>query len=1316
MPNNAFKSAAGTEVTSDIIFLQKRENELDIEPEWVNLNSNGEGLSINSYFINNPEMILGNMEMVSTAYGFDSACLSNGEPLEIQLERAVKNIKGTLNIQKGAIESVNENSNDLPPYAEYKIGAYAIIDNKLYQKQIDKMEYIKCSEASINQYKGLIAVRDACQNTIDIQANGASDADVLLSQEKLNKVYDDFVLKYGRINDKKNNKLFKEDPSYPLLTTLEKYKDGKFERKADIFYIRTIRPNKTVTSVKTADDALMVSLSAKGRIDMEYMKQLSGFDEERIVSDLDGVIFRVPDIINTDDVYYVTADEYLSGNVKEKLNFAKMYSGVKKEEWIKSNIQYLEQVQPEPIKASKIKLRLGSTWIPESIIDDFIYEKFNVGYNSRRYLHAVYNDTLGSWNIEGHSWESYSVAAKTTYGTKRVNGYKLLEDALNLKNTVVKDRIEEDGKEKYVVNDKETRLAQGKQKLLKQEFDNWIWKNPERRNKLEELYNNKFNSYVNRKYDGSHLEFNGMNCNISLRPHQKNAIARGLYGGNALFAHCVGAGKTYEMIALAMESKRRGLCKKSMFVVPNNIISQFSKEFLELYPQANVLIATEKDFSTINRKKFCSKIATGDYDAVIIGHSQFERIPLSAENQKELIKEQLDEILQSIEDTKRSGNYITVKQLERSRKSIETRLKKINDIEQDDVITFEQLGVDKLFIDEAHNYKNLYMYTKMTNIAGVNTTEAKKSTDMYNKIRWLNKQPYSSGVVFATGTPVSNTMAELYTMQRYLQPERLKELGLEHFDAWASTFGETVQELELKPEGSGFRIKERFAKFYNIPELMSIFREVADIQTADMLDLPVPKCNFENISCTASDVQKDLVQEFGERADRVRDGSVTPDEDNMLKIVSDGRKLALDQRIIDSAFEDYADSKVNNCVENVYKIWSNTSDEKLTQFIFCDLSTPNSKQFNVYDDIKQKLIMRGIPEEEIAFIHDANTNAQKEVLFLKVRSGSIRVMIGSTQKCGTGTNAQNKLIAIHDLDCPWRPADLEQRLGRIVRQGNSNNEVWCYRYVTEGTFDAYSWQTVEKKQHFISQIMNGDTTIRELEDLDSSSLNYAKLKALAVHDPLIQEKMELELQVKDLMLQKNNHQSQIFDLQDNINYILPKKISASKALIHSYKNDIKAINNAVDDYVYIKNFKLSNPKEIGLAVKTSSNAIGDNESIVIGEYKGLQIRLRIDDFSDKIILNLGQSAIECRLGIDALTNGTKLLSSLNDINDLLNAEKANLELLENNLSAAKSSVQKEFPLENELEQKQKRLEELNLIFDDKKKSDNQKVQTNEYIR
>lgn len=1304
LPDNTFKRVAGTEVTSDIIFLQKRERVLDIEPDWIYLSQDDNAITLNSYFADHPEMILGNMQMVSTAYGFDSTCKDNGNDLSEQLIQAIKNIKGTISTQEN-IESDNKVEESvterIPAIDGVKDGAYTIIDNHLFKRDGNEMKQIKAADKQFVKYKALIRLRDICQNLINIQADGASDEDILAEQERMNNAYDEFVSKYCRISDKSVNRMFQSDPAYSLLCSLEKYdSDGNFKRKSDMFYKRTIRPNRVITSAKSSDDALMASLSVKGNIDMSYMMQLTGFSQVKIENDLTNIIFRIPDFDNTKEPKWVTADEYLSGNVRNKLELAKMYSKFKNDNWIQNNISALEKVQPAPLTAAQITLRLGATWIPNDIINEFMYQLLKTKHTN--YVKAQYSEITGSWTIENKNWDSWSVYAKTTYGTSRINAYDLLENALNLKDTVIRDPVQENGKTKYVVNEKETRLAQGKQKQIQQAFDNWIFSEPNRRKRIEDVYNKKFNSCVHRKYDGSHLFFDGMNCNITLRPHQKDAVARCLYGGNTLLAHSVGAGKTYEMCATVMEAKRIGLCHKSMIVVPNNIVAQFATEFMELYPNANILVATEKDFTKENRKKFCSRIATNDYDAVIIGQSQFEKIPLNKETKIQMMNNQLEELIQGIQEAKKEGNnHITVKALEATRKSLENNLKKLNDIEQDDVVTFEQLGVDKLFVDEAHNYKNLFLYTKMSNVAGINTTQAKKSSDLFDKVRWLDEKTNSKGTVFATGTPVSNTMAELYTMQRYLQYDRLKELGLVHFDAWASTFGQTTTELELKPEGTGFRMKKRFSKFYNIPELMSVFREVADIQTKDMLNLPLPKVEFVNKVCPPSEIQKEIVKTFAARADNIRDGKVRPDEDNMLLITSEGRKLALDQRLIDSSLPDYENSKVNECVEDVYSIYSNTSEQKLTQLIFCDLSTPNAKSFNVYDDIKNKLIAKGIPENEIAFAHDAKNNTQKEKLNQKVRNGKIRILIGSTQKLGTGTNVQDRLIATYDLDCPWRPSDLEQRLGRIERQGNINKNVKCYRYVTEGTFDAYMYQLVEKKQHFINQIWRGDTSIREIEDMDESSLNYAKLKALATGNPLIQEKMELDIQIKDLLLQQQNHNAQIYSLQDKIAFEYPKEISNSKARINSLESELEIINSHVDEqYIIVDNKAISEPKEIGILINSYRKDFENNPLIEksIGTYKGLPIVLSYDDFMKRVDVSVGSNSL-VSMGIDAKTNGNKVLEILDNFSEKINVEKDTLSALSNDLKNAEQAVIREFPMKDELEVKQARLDELNELFE-----------------
>ena len=1315
LPNNAFKRAAGTEVTTDIIFLKKREIPLDIEPDWVYLNTDANGLEMNDYFVQHPDMILGKMQRVSTAYGYDTACIDNGTDLSTQLAVAIQNIAGVIDTTPRHLTQ-QALDDEIPVVVGVRDNAYTIVNDKVYQRIGSVMEYKEKAQKKIDRVRGLIAIREQVYSLIEIQLEGATDEIVALHQERLSAVYTDFVNKFGRISDRAN-KVFEGDPAHSLLCSLEHFDANKeFVGLSDMFTKRTVRPNRVITSAQNANDALMASLNVHGKVDIEYMQTLTGFSKEKLVSDLTNIIYRVPIMDSAASEEYVTADEYLSGNVREKLEFARVYRDVKKEAWIDVNIAALEGIQPEPLRATQIQVRLGSTWVPTDIVDAFMHNLLKT--NSRGYIKSEYSDLTGVWGIANKNWESWSVAATSTYGTKRVNAYDLLEDALNLRDTVVRDRVTEDGKDKYVINEQETRLAQGKQKLIRQAFNDWVWRDPERRKRLEGIYNQKFNSTVQRKYDGSHLQFDGMNCNITLRPHQKDAIARCLYGKNALLAHCVGAGKTFEMCAAAMEGKRVGLWHKSLIVVPNNIVAQFGAEFMELYPSANILVATEKDFSKENRRRFCSRIATNNYDAVIIGHSQFERIPLSLATEERMLQAQIDEIEAGIKGSKDADQRFTVKQLQASLKSAETRLKKLQDIEQDDVVTFEELGVDKLFVDEAHNYKNLFLYTKMSNVAGISTTEAKKSTDMFNKVRWLDEQTGGRGTVFATGTPVSNSMTELYTMQRYLMHDELKASGLLHFDAWASTFGETTTELELKPEGTGFRLKKRFAKFFNVPELMASFRRVADIITKDMIQLPTPEIETVNRVVEASDVQKRAVKSFAERADRVRDGGVTPDVDNMLKITSDGRKLALDQRLMDDALPDYPDSKVNDCVDNVFQIWTDTADQRSTQLVFCDLSTPNGKGFNVYDDIKAKLIAKGVPEAEIAFAHDANTNAQKEALSRKVRSGSVRILIGSTQKCGTGTNVQDRLIAIHNLDVPWRPADIEQRQGRIERQGNMNDKAYCYFYVTEGTFDAYMYQIVEKKQRFISQIMQGDTTIRELEDLDESSLNYAKLKALATGNPLIQEKMELDLQVRDLMLQKSNHQSQIFELQDRIAVDFPKNIRLLRTKIESLKDEIQTVaEHSDEEYIVYDGNIISEPKSIGTLVNTFFEGLirGDIDEVPFGTYKGMPMTVNLDSFTKRMLVNIGaHTHIEMR--IDATTNGKKILGSLDTLNEKLSDAEQQLEETLNDFEEAKVAVNRDFPLQMELDKKQARLEELNAIFEQDKSNQDRSQQRNDYIQ
>lgn len=1311
LPDDTFKRNAGTEVTSDIIFLKKRENEIEIEPDWVYVSTDDNCIEMNEYFINNPSMVLGTMQQITTAHGFDFACKSNGEDVSELLNNAIDNLHTTLELTLSIDDYVNSNETVITPPipAGLKDRAFCNIDDVVYQRIGSNLVVADVKDSQIDIIKDLIVLRDSCYELMDVQTTPILDDDVKPYQDKLNSVYDNFVSKYGNLNTRKVDNAFRNDPSYPLLIALENYdEEGKFVGKSDMFYKRTIRPVKHITKCDTSTDALITCLSEKGKVDIDYIKTLTNFGEEQILDDLKGVIFRLPDM-NDETNKYVTADEYLSGNVKDKLALAKVYKQVKEQTWVDENIEALEQVQPEPLNASKIKVRLGATWIPNDIIDEFMYHLLNTSYSNRNYIKANYIDLLGKWVIENRGWESYSTSARSVYGTARANGYDLFEDCLNLKNTEIRDLVTVDGKDKYVTNDEETRKAQAKQNLIRKEFENWIWKDQNRRKRLEDIYNNKFNSNVVRKYDGSYLTFGGANCNIEFRPHQKNAIARILQGKNVLLDHCVGAGKTFVMIAAAMESKRIGLCHKSIITVPNNIVGQVASDFMFLYPNANILMTTEKDFTKGNRKKFCSRIATGDFDAIIMGHSQFEKIPLSKETQIKMLQDQLDDVVNGIiEESKFGKGTLTVKALERSKKSIQLRLDKLNDIEQDDVVTFEQLGVDKIFVDEAHNFKNLFLYTKMGNVAGINTTESKKATDMYNKVRYLDEVTGGRGTVFATGTPISNTMAELYTMQKYLQYDRLNELGLLNFDSWASTFGETITELELKPEGTGFRMKERFSKFFNVPELMSIFREVADIQTKEMIKLPVPKVNYENISCPASDYQYDMVQELGERADAIRNGTVDRSQDNMLLITSDGRKLALDQRIINPDLPDFENSKVNICVDNVSEIYQKTTEQKGTQLIFCDLSTPTSSGFNVYDDIKTKLIDKGIPEDEIAFVHDAKTNKAKEKLFKKVRTGSVRVLLGSTSKCGTGTNVQERLVATHDLDCPWRPADLEQRAGRIERQGNLNKEVSIYRYVTENTFDAYMYQLVEKKQRFISQVMLGDTTIRELEDLDEASLSYAKLKALAVGDPLIQEKMELDLQVRDLLIQKQNHNAEIFALEDDISFNIPKKISVKKGILDNIKTDLKNSENENLELI-CHGTKFTNSTDIGTYISSiKSQLVGAKEPVEIGTFKGLPIKLFFDNFSKGIMANIGFSIKSYRLGLEKSHIGEKLLTCTDSLLEQMVEVEREIDVLQNSLSVAKESVAKEFPLQDELDKKQARLDELDNIFNNREDKKEQK--------
>ena len=1128
MPNNTFKGNAGTEVVSDILILQKRDRLIDIEPDWVHLDTDENGIKMNSYFVQHPEMILGEMKMVSGRFGMEATCVPyENADLAAQLDEAVANIHGEIT-EYEAEEELEEEDNSIPADPTVRNFSYTVVDDKIYYRENSRMTPVEVSATAENRIKGMIAIRNSVRTLIELQTEDYPDSEIKAEQERLNRLYDTFSGKYGLINSRANTSAFSQDSSFSLLSALEIIgEDGELERKADMFSKRTIKPHTPVTSVDTASEALAVSLGEKATIDMDYMMELSGKSENEIFEDLKGVIFLNPlyEYGNSYEPKYLMADEYLSGNVREKLRIAKNSAELYPEDY-KVNVEALQKVQPKDLTASEISVRLGATWLPPDDVQEFIFHLLETPRYAQWNIKVHFSPFTSEWNIEGKSYDKGNVRAYNTYGTSRINAYKIIEETLNLKDVRIFDYIEDDeGKKKAVLNKKETAIAQSKQEMIKQEFQDWIWSDPERRERLCKSYNEKFNSVRPREYDGSHIIFNGMNPEIELREHQKNAVAHILYGGNTLLAHAVGAGKTFEMVAAAQESKRLGLCNKSLFVVPNHLTEQWAAEYLQLYPAANILVATKKDFETKNRKKFCGRIATGDYDAVIIGHSQFEKIPMSIERQRAILEQQLEEITEGIAELKRNrGENFSVKQLEKSKKSIKQKLDKLNDqTKKDDVVTFEELGVDRLFVDESHYYKNLYLYTKMRNVGGIAQTEAQKSSDLFMKCRYLDEITGGRGTVFATGTPISNSMVELYTIQRYLQYNTLVKNGLQHFDAWASTFGETITAVELTPEGTGYRAKTRFAKFYNLPELMAMFKEVADIKTADMLNLPVPEAKYHNIAVKPSEMQKEMVASLAERAEQVRGGGVDSSVDNMLKITNDGRKLALDQRMLNDMLPDFEGSKINACVDNIYRIWEENADKKSAQLVFCDLSTPkNDGTFSVYNDIRKKLIERGIPESEVKFIHEADTDMKKKELFQKTRKGEVRVLLGSTQKMGAGTNVQDKLIALHDVDCPWRPSDLEQRSGRIVRQGNENPQVDIYRYVTEQTFDAYLYQLVEGKQKFASQIMTSKSPVRSAEDIDETALSYAEIKMLATGNPYIKEKMDLDIQVQKLKMLKSN--------------------------------------------------------------------------------------------------------------------------------------------------------------------------------------------------
>lgn len=1320
LPNDTFKAAAGTEVTSDIIFLQKRDRLIDIEPEWVHLATDENGIKMNSYFVNNPEMILGDMQLISGAHGMEPACIAyDGADLGELLQDAIQNIHAE--ITEYEIDDLEAEGEDLsiPADPDVRNFSFTVVDGKIYYRENSRMNPVDVSATAESRIKGMIAIRDCVRTLIEYQTEDYPDADIQAEQEKLNGLYDDFSKKYGMINARANNSAFSSDSSYCLLSSLEVLDDeGNFVRKADMFTKRTIKQKVTVLAVDTASEAYALSLAEKAKIDMPYMSQLTGKTEQELFEDLKGVIFLNPMHTSDEDgrPKYLPADEYLSGNVREKLAIAKRSADLYPDDY-GENVRALEAVQPVDLTASEISVRLGATWLPPEIVEQFMFELFSTPRYCQWNIHVHYSQFTGEWNVEGKSYDRGNVKAYNTYGTNRINGYKIMEETLNLKDVRIFDYIEdENGKKTAVLNKKETAIAQGKQELIKQAFADWIWSDPERREQLTKMYNEKFNSLRPREYDGSHMSFVGINPEITLRPHQVNAIAHILYGGNTLLAHVVGAGKTFEMVAAAQESKRLGLCQKSLFVVPNHLTEQWASEYLQLYPSANILVATKKDFETKNRKKFCGRIATGDYDAIIIGHSQFEKIPMSIERQKAILEQQLDEILEGISELKRNrGDNFSIKQLERTKKTVKQKLEKLNDqSRKDDVVTFEELGVDRIFIDEAHYYKNLAAFTKMRNVGGISQTEAMKSSDLYMKCRYLDELTGGRGVVFATGTPISNSMVEMYTMQKYLQYGTLRRNDLIHFDAWASTFGETVTAIELSPEGTGYRAKTRFAKFYNLPELMAMFKETADIQTADMLNLPVPEARYHNIVLKPSETQKEMVAGLSERAERVRNKMVDSSVDNMLLITNDGRKLALDQRLMNDMLPDSETSKVGACADNVFDIWQRTAEQKSTQMVFCDLSTPHGDgKFNVYDDLRDKLIAKGIPAEEIAYIHTANSEAQKKELFGKVRSGQVRVLIGSTQKMGAGTNVQTKLVALHHLDCPWRPSDLQQREGRIIRQGNENPEVDIYTYVTENTFDSYLYQLVESKQKFIGQIMTSKSPVRSAEDIDETALSYAEIKALCAGNPHIKEKMDLDIDVSRLKLLKANHLSQRYALEDQIIKEFPQKIKSLEQRIEGFKVDIDQLKRNTEPNedgfspMFMPGGVVRDKKDAGDAILGLCKSMTTPDPISIGRYRGFDMELSFDTFSREYKITLiHQLRHTVTLGTDIFGNIQRLDNALGAFEERMAACVEQLENTHVQLENAKVEVQKPFPQEEELKTKTERLNELNALLNlDKKENE-----------
>ena len=1320
LPNTAFKANAGTEVTSDILFLQKRDRIVDIEPDWVHLSQDENGISMNSYFVEHPEMVVGSMEMVSGPYGMESTCVPDDSlPFEEQLQKSLSFIEGSY--EEIELEELNEEliAEVIPAVPEVKNFSYALINDRLYYRENSLMRPVEASEGMLERIKGMVAIRDCTQELIRLQLEDYPDEQIHSRQKQLNDLYDSFAKDYGRIYSKTNKRAFHQDSSYCLLCSLEKQdEEGNFLGKADMFTKRTIKKAEVVTSVDTASEALAVSLAEKAAIDFEYMSELSGKDEDTLIDELTGIIFK-----NPFSEEWETADAYLSGNVRNKLEVAETFA--KNEPMYAVNVEALKRVQPRELDASEIEVRIGATWIEPRFIEDFMREVFETPEHllNRDVIKIQYSDVTGQWNVKGKNADYGNSLVNMTYGTSRRNAYQILEDSLNLKDSRVYDTVIEDGKERRVLNKKETTIAAQKQDAMREAFRDWVFRDMDRRNELVSKYNVLFNSTRPREYDGSHLKFPGMTPDIELKGYQKNAVAHVLYGNNTLLAHCVGAGKTFEMVAAAMESKRLGLCQKSLFVVPNHLTEQWASDFLRLYPGANILAATKKDFQPANRKKFCSRIATGDYDAVIIGHSQFEKIPLSAERQTAIIERQIAEITQSIEEIKaEQGERYTIKQMEKMRKTLQTRLDKLNDTSRkDDVVTFEQLGVDRLFVDESHYYKNLFLHTKMRNVAGIAQSEAQKSSDMFAKCQYLDELTGGKGITFATGTPISNSMTELYTNMRYLQYDTLQRMGLGHFDSWASSFGETQTAIELAPEGTGYRAKTRFAKFYNLPELIALFKECADIQTPDMLNLPIPKAEYENVVLQPSEHQKEMVASLAERAEAVRDRSVEPHEDNMLKITNDGRKLALDQRLINPLLPDEEHSKVNALVQKAYEIWDRTKADKSAQLIFCDLSTPKivgkttaadaekiveAEVFDdVYHDIKRKLMNRGVPEEEIAFIHEANTELRKTELFGKVRSGQVRFLIGSTQKMGAGTNVQDRLVALHHLDVPWRPSDIEQQEGRILRQGNRNDTVSIFRYVTEGTFDSYSWQVIENKQKFISQIMTSKSPVRSCEDVDEAALTYAEVKALATGNPYIKEKMDLDIQVSRLKLMKANHTSQIYRLEDNIAKNYPKQIEVLQERIRGFQTDMETVRKNLpadkDNFsMKVGNRIFTDKKEAGIAILAMCQEMDSlQQTVEIGEYAGMRMKVTFDSFNRKFVMSLkGELSHNFELGSDAFGNITRLHNVLDGMAGELSEAETKLNNVTHQLETAKMEVQKPFPAEKELKEKMERLAELDALL------------------